>query len=91
VVSCLRDEFVQHGSLNDFEKLKVFLLGQAEIPYIELARDMGTTEGRLKVMIHRLRKRYRMLFLRKIAETVADPAEVDSEIRFLIAALQRKS
>ena len=48
VVSCLRDEFVQHGDLDDFEKLKTFLLGQAEIPYIELARDMGTTEGRLK-------------------------------------------
>lgn len=91
VVSCLRDEFVKHGSLDDFEKLKVFLLGQAEIPYSELARDMGTTEGRLKVVIYRLRKRYRILFLREIAETVADPAEVDSEIRFLFAALRRKN
>ncbi len=90
VVSRLRDEFVLHGRLDDFEKLKVFLLGQAEIPYIELARDTGTTEGRLKVVIHRLRKRYRILFLREIAETVADPAEVDSEIRFLMSALRRK-
>jgi DNA-directed RNA polymerase specialized sigma24 family protein len=90
VVSCLRDEFVQHGNLDDFEKLKTFLLGQAEIPYIELARDMGSTEGRLKVVVHRLRKRYRILFLREIAATVADPAEVDSEIRFLMSALRRK-
>jgi RNA polymerase sigma-70 factor (ECF subfamily) len=91
VVSCLRDEFVQHGSLRDFEKLKVFLLGQAEIPYSELAREMGEREGRLKVLIHRLRKRYRILFQNAIAETVADPAEVDSEIRFLMAALRRKN
>ena len=90
VVSCLRDEFVQHGSLDDFEKLKVFLLGQADIPYLELASDMGSTEGRLKVAIHRLRKRYRILFLKEVAETVADPAEVDSEIRFLMGALRRK-
>ncbi len=88
VVGCLREEFVQHGSLADFEKLKVFLLGQAEIPYAELARDMDATEGSLKVAIHRLRKRYRALFLREIAETVADAAEVDSEIRFLFSALR---
>ncbi len=91
VVSCLKDEFVQHGSLADFEKLKVFLLGQSEVPYIELAREMGATEGRIKVVVHRLRKRYRILFQREIAGTVADPAEVDSEIRFLIAALRRKN
>jgi len=52
---------------------------------------MGATEGGLKVAIHRLRKRYRVLFLREIAETVADPAEVDSEIRFLFAALRREN
>ena len=87
-VSCLREEFLQHGSLDDFDKLKVFLLGQAEVPYAELARDMGATEGGLKVAVHRLRKRYRVLFLREIEETVASPAEADSEIRFLFSVLK---
>jgi hypothetical protein len=87
-VSCLRDEFTQHGSLDDFEKLKGFLLAQAEIPYATLARQMGATAGTLKVVIHRLRKRYRALFLREIRETLADPAEVDSEIRFLFSVLK---
>jgi len=54
-VSRLRAEFIQHGSPDDFEKLKLFLLGQAEVPYAELARQMGATEGGLKVAIHRLR------------------------------------
>jgi RNA polymerase sigma factor (sigma-70 family) len=87
-VSRLKDEFTQHGSPSDFEKLKVFLLGQAEVPYADLAREMGATEGGLKVAIHRLRKRYRAIVQREIAETVADPAEVDSEIRFLFAVLK---
>jgi RNA polymerase sigma factor (sigma-70 family) len=91
VVACLRDEFLQHGSPDDFEKLKVFLLGQAEVPYTELAREMGATEGGLKVAVHRLRKRYRALFLREIAETVAAPTEVDSEIRFLFSILRPAS
>jgi RNA polymerase sigma-70 factor (ECF subfamily) len=90
VVERLRDEFVQHGRPEHFERLKVFLLGQSDAPYAALAREMNTSEGALKVAIHRLRKRYRELFRQEIADTVADPAEVESELRFLAAALTRR-
>jgi hypothetical protein len=50
---------------------------------------MNTSEGALKVAIHRLRKRYRELFRQEIADTVADPAEVESELRYLAAVLAR--
>jgi DNA-directed RNA polymerase specialized sigma24 family protein len=88
VVSRLKDEYIQHGGPGDFEKLKVFLLGQSEVPYAQLAHEMGSSEGGLKVAVHRLRKRYRVLFHNAIAETVADPSEIDSEIGFLISALR---
>jgi hypothetical protein len=52
--------------------------------------ERGTSEGALKVAIHRLRKRYRELFRQEIADTVADPAEVESELRYLAAVLARK-
>jgi len=87
VVEMLRNEFVHHGRPEHFERLKVFLLGQSDAPYAALAREMNTSEGALKVAIHRLRKRYRELFRQEIADTVADPAEVESELRFLAAAL----
>jgi len=87
VVEKLRDEFVQHARAEHFERLKIFLLGQSDAPYAALAREMGTSEGALKVAIHRLRKRYRELFRQEIADTVADPAEVDAELRYLAAAL----
>ena len=90
VVERLRDEFVQHGRPEHFERLKVFLLGQSDAPYAALAREMNTSEGALKVAIHRLRKRYRELFRQEIADTVAEPAEVESELRFLAAALMTK-
>jgi transposase-like protein len=90
VVDRLRSEFVQHGRLDHFNRLKAFLLDQADAPYAALAREMGTSEGALKVAIHRLRKRYRELFRQEIAETVADAAEVESELRYLAAALTRK-
>jgi RNA polymerase sigma-70 factor (ECF subfamily) len=90
VMERLRDEFVQHGHPENFERMKVFLLGQSEAPYAALAREMNTSEGALKVAIHRLRKRYRELFRQEIADTVADPAEVESELRYLAAVLTRK-
>jgi RNA polymerase sigma-70 factor (ECF subfamily) len=90
VMERLRDEFVQHGRPENFERMKVFLLGQSEAPYADLAREMNTSEGALKVAIHRLRKRYRELFRQEIADTVADPAEVESELRYLAAVLTRK-
>jgi RNA polymerase sigma factor (sigma-70 family) len=90
VVERLRNEFVQHGRPEHFDRLKVFLLGQSDAPYSILAREMNTSEGALKVAIHRLRKRYRELFRQEIADTVADPAEVESEIRHLAAVLTSK-
>lgn len=90
VVERLRDEFVQHGRPEHFERLKMFLLGKSDAPYAALAREMNTSEGALKVAIHRLRKRYRELFRQEIADTVSDPAEVESELRYLAAALTRK-
>ena len=90
VLQKLRDEFVHHGRPEHFERLKGFLLGQSEAPYAALAREMNSSEGALKVAIHRLRKRYRELFRQEIADTVADPAEVEPELRYLAAVLTRK-
>src|SRR5271157_6097129 len=61
VVEKLRNEFAHHGHLEHFERLKAFLLGQSDAPYAALAQEMKTSEGALKVAIHRLRKRYREL------------------------------
>ena len=90
VIERLRDEFAQQGRIDHFDRLKVFLLDRDDTPYATLARDMGTSEGALKVAIHRLRKRYRELFRQEIAETVSDPADVESELRYLASALGRK-
>jgi RNA polymerase sigma-70 factor (ECF subfamily) len=90
VTQKLREEFVLHGRPEHFERLKVFLLGQSDAPYAALAQELKTSEGALKVAIHRLRKRYRELFRQEIADTVADPEDVESELRFLANVLTRK-
>ena len=42
----------------------------------------------MKTTVHRLRQRYRQLLCEEIAQTVASPAEVEEELRDLIAALR---
>ena len=45
------------------------------------------TEGAVKVAVHRLRQRYRELLRASVANTVADPLEVDGELRHLMNVL----
>jgi RNA polymerase sigma-70 factor (ECF subfamily) len=90
VVDRLRSEFVQHGRVEHFDRLKVFLLAHSDTSYATLAAEMATSEGALKVAVHRLRKRYRDLFRQEIAETLADGENVESEIRHLASALTRR-
>ena len=44
---------------------------------------LGLSLGALKTAIHRLRGRYRALLREEVARTVAAPAEVDEEVRYL--------
>ena len=58
-----------------------------EITYETLARELGVQTTDIKRLLHRLRQRYRELLRAEVAETVADPAEIDEEVRYLVGAL----
>jgi RNA polymerase sigma-70 factor (ECF subfamily) len=47
------------------------------------------SEGAVKVLIHRLRRRFRENLRGAIAETVTSPEDVDDEIRHLFTCLSR--
>jgi DNA-directed RNA polymerase specialized sigma24 family protein len=74
----------------EFERLKPFLTAESERgDYALVASQMGCTEGALKVTVHRLRKQYGEALRLEILQTVENPDEVDSEIRYLMEALTR--
>jgi len=58
---------------------------------VEAARSLGMTDAAFKVTVHRLRKRFRTLVIERIAVTVDDPAEVDEELAYLLAAVTATS
>ncbi|MHC1763951.1 MAG: helix-turn-helix domain-containing protein [Verrucomicrobiia bacterium] len=71
-----------------FAALRPVLLGEpTEEGYAALAGRFGVTESTVKSWVHRLRNRYRELLRQAVAETVADPAEVPDELRFLARVL----
>ena len=83
----LRAEYAGSGRAALFDALKDALAGGADVPHAEKARELGLTEGAVKVAVHRLRQRYRDRVRAAIAETVARPEDVDDEVRDLFAAL----
>ena len=88
VLRRLRAEYVRDGRENLFEQLKPTLTeASRSVRYAEIAARLGTTEGAVKVAVHRLRQRYREVLRAEIADTVASPGEVEDEIRNLFAAL----
>jgi len=73
-----------------FEQLKIFLTaGKDGTAQAEVAKTLGMEEGAVRVAIHRLRKRYRQLLRDEIAQTLADEADVDEEMRALFGAFSR--
>jgi RNA polymerase sigma factor (sigma-70 family) len=88
VLKRLEEEYRSTGKQPLFEHLQGCLTGDREaLPYAEIADRLDMTEGAIKVAVLRLRGRYRALLREEIAETVADPADIDDEIRQLFAAL----
>ena len=75
------------GKTKLFEHLKIFLAaGKGESAPSEVAKVLGMEEGAVRVAVHRLRKRYRVLLRAEIAQTLNDPAMVDEEMRALFGA-----
>jgi len=51
------------------------------------ARELGLSEGAVKVAVHRLRKRFREVVKAEIAQTVGDSGQVQVELRYLVEVL----
>jgi RNA polymerase sigma factor (sigma-70 family) len=84
----LQREYEAAGLGERYQRLKVYLLhGHTPQSYADVAAQAGLTESAVKSAIFRLRRRFAELFRHAIAQTVSSPAEVEEEIRHLLAAL----
>ena len=85
----MRHELEQAGRGAEFEQLEGYLTGsEPQLRYQDVAERLETTEGAVKKMVHRLRRRYGHLLREEIGATVAEPADIDSELRHLLSAIR---
>ena len=88
----LREECESQGKLRAFEALRSCLGAEREdVSYSTLSETLGVPEATVKRLVHRLRQRYRTLLREEVAETVANPAEIDDESRHLCGVLAAES
>jgi RNA polymerase sigma-70 factor (ECF subfamily) len=89
VLTRLESEYEAAGNAALFDQLKEFLVGERGRPtQAEIATDLAMTENAVKQAFHRLRQRYRVLLREEIAQTVAQPGDVEDELRHLVSILR---
>jgi RNA polymerase sigma factor (sigma-70 family) len=88
VLARLEDEQSATGNGPVFQLLKPYLTAAGgSSSYVELGHKAGLSEGAVKVAIHRLRRRYRVLLEDEIAQTVDTPAAIADERRHLLSRI----
>jgi RNA polymerase sigma-70 factor (ECF subfamily) len=89
VLEDLRDDYAASGRRRLFDRLARFLTREDDAgTYAESARELGMTEGAVKVAVHRLRTRYREALRERVAATVASESEVEDELRYLLRTIE---
>ena len=84
----LREECEAKGKRRLFRALSCYLTAERdEVSYANLSTALGIAETAVRKQLHNLRQRYRSLLRDEVAQTVADSADVEDEIRYLCKAL----
>lgn len=79
----LRQLYEKRGKLSRFELLRPCLIGVSSRSYAELADELAGSEDMVKTEVKRMRQCFRRILRSEVAETVSDPSELETEIRYL--------
>jgi RNA polymerase sigma factor (sigma-70 family) len=80
----LGNEYAVAGESVRFDQLKGWLAAnRGEIPYEQVAAELGVSEGAARVAVHRMRQRFRELFREEVAATVSTEEEVEDEMGYV--------
>jgi RNA polymerase sigma-70 factor (ECF subfamily) len=86
----LRRQYEQSDRADTFDQLKPLLTGRNPDTYAKVAGRLGTSDGALRVAVHRMRREFAVALRDTVAETVARPEDIDLELRQLLDGLRRE-
>lgn len=69
----------------------VFFADDAAPSYAEIAGRLGLTEGAVKTAAHRMRKRLGALIREEVRDTVANEADLEAELAYLLTLFRKPS
>ncbi len=85
----LRREAEAAGKTERFEHLQRYLTSEgSQVPYREAASALGVSESTIRNGVQRLRKQLGQCLRSEIAQTVANPEEIDDEVRHLLKVVR---
>jgi RNA polymerase sigma factor (sigma-70 family) len=88
----LKEEYAATGRADEFATFSPYLVGtHGDVPYGRLSRQMRTTDGAVRVALHRFRRRFGLALRVEIATTVDAPEDIDAELHFLLSTLTAES
>ena len=88
VMEALQNDYKRRGKEHIFLALRGALeWNSADFAYAEAGATIDMNENAVKQAVFRMRKKYREMLRWEVAETLGNPADVDSELRELLAAL----
>lgn len=88
----LREQCESKGRSRVFEMLSPYLNAERDdFSYRDLAVKLNVADGKVKKLLYHFRQRYRLLLRDEVAQTVADPADLEDELRHLCGALAASS
>jgi RNA polymerase sigma-70 factor (ECF subfamily) len=89
-IKTLEAEYSARGKSALFDQLKELQPGQrGEKSYADIAALLGTTVQAIKSARHAFKRRYAELIREEIAQTVANPSEIEAEVQHLKQVLSR--
>jgi RNA polymerase sigma-70 factor (ECF subfamily) len=88
VMGVVLDRLAVEMEAKRFEMLKRFLLeDKGAVSYDEAGAQLGLSVAAITSAIHRMRSRFSALLVEEVSNTVNAPEAVESELRYLLAAL----
>ncbi len=85
----LRASFTRTGRADAYEVLEPYLgWDDAPAPFAELGERLGSNENAARVLVHRMRKKFRELLEEEVSRTVAQPEDIKAEMEWMRQVLR---
>ena len=81
----LEENYAHEGKRDFFSKIQVYMSGNDADGHAQLAAQLDMNPNTLRVAVHRMRKRFRVILEKLIAETVDTQEDFSNEIRHLLS------